>query len=261
MKKHILIVISLTLVLLIASGCGSMGGKKFDSDGSRSSNDDSVVVEDDTEDEKDRIEIQKEDTEANDADIDDTDIDDTNANETQDDETNTTTSQDGANDNIVGVWTNWKDDFESVLSVSYAQKFINADMTDSATALAFVNEIKGDSAITGSVFVNVYRRDGTGFTFFVASSGYGWCTFNYSVEGDTLHKTDRIYTSEDEDPNWTFQDKPYDDESTEFRFSVYNGKDRLFLMPDIPEDSELASYTVEEYIEWMHEGEWKVRLG
>jgi len=257
MKKYILIIISLALVLVMVAGCGSQGGKKFDSDDEWSPEvQDDADVEDDADDGPDSDEEQTEDT-----DTEDTDTGDTDTGDTQGNESNPATSPVGINGTIVGVWNNWKDDWQTVLPASYAQKFLNADMTDSAVALALVDEIKGNVAITGSVFVYVYRQDGTGFTFFVAESDYGWETYNYRVEGDTLHKTDRIYTSQSDDPDFTYQDKPFDDESNEFRLSVYDGKEILFVMRNIPESSDLAALTIDEYIEWMHEKEWRVRLG
>jgi len=184
MKKYVWILISLALVLAMVAGCGSSGGKKFDSDRGKSSNSGA----------------------SNGSDKDDAQTEDTDTDDTKGDDTKPATSPDEESA-VVGVWSNWKGDYKPVLPASYMQKFMNADMTDPAVALALADEIKGDSAITDSVYVDVYRQDGTGFMFFVAEFGIGWETFNYSIEGKIMHRTDRLYNSEDDDPNWTFKDK------------------------------------------------------
>jgi len=193
-----------------------------------------------------------------------TDSDDAQTGDTQGDESDPATSPVGVEGTVIGVWSNYKDDSVAVLPASYARKFMDADMTDQAVVLTLVDEIKGDNAITDSLYVDVYRQDGTGFTFFVVEFGFGWETFKYSVEGDTFHKTDRLYNSEDDDPNWTFKDKRNDDASTEFRLTEVDGTERLFIMPNVPESSDQAGLTLEEYIKWkesLNLDTWSVRVG
>jgi len=256
LKKYIWIIISLALVLAMAAGCGSSGSKTFDRDrGGSSDEQDDAEVQDDADDESDG------ESDGDEAQTEDPDTGDKDTGDTQGDVSNPDTSSGGTDGSIVGVWCSWKGDWKMTLPASYAQKLINTDMTDSAKALALVDEVKGDSAITESVFVYIYRQDGTGFSFHVTDAGYGWETYNYRVEGSILHKTNRLYNSENDNPDWTYKDKKNDDNSSEFRISEKDGTERLFVMPNIPEDDEMASWTVEEYIEWMYDGEWRLRLG
>ena len=148
---------------------------------------------------------------------------------------------------IIGLWSSQELDTPvASLPESYAQRAFNTDPKDKAALLALIEDLRKD---TEYATFHVYREDGTGYFIGIRESGYGFSTFDYFDDGEVLYKTNIIGTNEDEDPDWSYTDKPFEDTDNEYRIFAADGQERLHLLPNFGEDSMYYGMTMDEYIE------------
>ena len=151
---------------------------------------------------------------------------------------------------LVGVWSGRKvDEPVAGLPASYAQRAYDTNPDDAASLLALVEDICKDIDISTAsyVYYEVFREDGTGYYLGIFISGYMYTTFNYRVEGDILFSTNMVTNSDNLDPGWTMDDQPENTENP-FRIVVSGGQERLYILPDFPEDSEYFGISMDEYM-------------
>jgi len=151
---------------------------------------------------------------------------------------------------LIGVWSGRKvDEPVAGLPASYAQRAYDTDPDDAASLLALVEDICKDIDISNAsyVYYEVFREDGTGYYLGIFISGYMYTTYNYHVEGDILFSTNMVTNSENLDPGWVFDDQSENAENP-FRIVVSGGQERLYVLPDFPEDSEYYGISMDEYM-------------
>jgi len=149
---------------------------------------------------------------------------------------------DTINHSIVGIWS------LSYVPSSFATTLYNTY----TTSTHFVTEMTSVSSSTGgAIFVEVFREDGTGHSVYLDSTTYGWNTFNYRVEGDTIYYTNIIGTHNDKNfPSSNYENKSFKDSSNLFKIRVNSdGEQQLVIKPSFLEGTDLYNMSIDEYIE------------
>ena len=169
-------------------------------------------------------------------------------NEAQPPETSAPPTPDTGYPALVGVWSSRKwDEPVAGLSEAYAQRAYDTDPVDSAALLALIEDIRKDMSESQYVYFYVYREDGTGYYLGIFEGGHMYTTYNYHVEGDILYNTNIVANMEDLPPDWTLDEQPENTENP-FRIVVSDGQERLYILPDFPEESEYAGITMDEFM-------------
>jgi len=149
---------------------------------------------------------------------------------------------------LVGVWSSRKwDEPVAGLSESYAQRAYDTDPVDSAALLALIEDIRKDMSESQYVYFYVFREDGTGYYLGIFEGGHMYTTYNYHVDGDILNSTNMVTNTENIPPDWTLDEQP-DHAENPFRIVVSDGQERLYILPDFPEESEYAGITMDEFM-------------
>ncbi|MCL2159470.1 MAG: hypothetical protein FWH48_08690 [Oscillospiraceae bacterium] len=141
---------------------------------------------------------------------------------------------------IVGLWS------ASQLPSSWA--FSSYNTYDTATHM--VTEITESSGgYAGSVDIEVYREDGTGFTLFLTTNSYFYTIFDWRADGDTIYLTNQSYTQYIKNDKGNFENKSIAD--TWILFKIENTADYVRMINFNPSsysaDSEYRSMTIDEY--------------
>ena len=150
---------------------------------------------------------------------------------------------------IIGLWSGqkWEEPVAN-LPEKYAQRAFDLDDRNTAALKKLIDDILKDSSIEENVYFYVYREDGTGYFLGIYESGNESVSFDYRVEGDVLYMTNRVAYSDTyyEDP---YTDKPIGDWNDQFRIVNKDGQERLYIFPDLSNDSNYADMTIDELIE------------
>ena len=248
-----LLAIIIGLVVVVAGGILLAVFLSGDKPSVNDLDDDSDITIADTEAPPDDTQAPPDDTEAppddTEAPPDDTQAPPDDDNDTQPPETTAPPQPGTGYPALVGVWSirKWDEPVAS-LPASYAQRAYDTDTGDSAALHALVEDIRKDIKNTEYVYFYVFREDGTAYYLGVFGSGYMLTTYNYHVEGDILHSTNMVTTSEDLAPGWVIPEDQPDAIGSPFRIIVSGEQERLYILPDFPEDSEYAGITMDDFM-------------
>ncbi|MDR2972458.1 MAG: hypothetical protein LBU83_11110 [Bacteroidales bacterium] len=110
--------------------------------------------------------------------------------------------------------------------------------------------ISSSGYVSGGVFVEVYRDNGTGYRMFVTSNDKGWTTFNYYTKDGAICTTKSLGTYFSKKfPNDNYENKPLKDEQHLYKTRVNGeGEQQLVVKPIFLQGTEQYGWTIDEYI-------------
>jgi len=141
---------------------------------------------------------------------------------------------------IVGLWS--ASQLPSSWAVSHYSTYY--------TATEMITEItEASGGYGGSIDIEIYRDDGTGFSLLLTSTSYFYTLFDYSINGDKIYLTNQLYTQNIKGNSGNFKDKSISD--TWILFKIENTANDVRMIHFNPSsysaDSKYRNMTIDEY--------------
>ncbi|MDR2970484.1 MAG: hypothetical protein LBU83_00945 [Bacteroidales bacterium] len=145
--------------------------------------------------------------------------------------------------NLIGVWSNNGLPY-TLFSTTYAHH---------TTALGeLVESITTEIHVSGTIFVDIYREDGTAMSLFLNQDAYQWSTFNYTTNDGLIYRSNIVATyNNKKTPSQNYENKHFPDTREWYKVKVNtSGKTIYTITPTLYDYTDIDDYIENDFPFW-----------